>query len=140
MGPGERVVATGYAELRERERARMEAACTRCGLCFEACPMTEFLPAIQGAAPGSTVAGVLNILAGGQGDEASRAWVKACGRTGTCNAACPHGVNPMLMMRLAKFEANENGTLPGRQDTDTMARVKAFARLTLTEEEQRAWL
>ncbi|MBY0336795.1 MAG: 4Fe-4S dicluster domain-containing protein [Acetobacteraceae bacterium] len=139
MGPGERVVED-WSSLRTTERARMTEACTRCGACFAACPMTAHAPATAGADAAATVAGVLGILAGGAGDAAARAWVMACGRTGSCNAACPHGVNPMLLMRLAKFEGQENGTLPKRGAADAMSRVKAFARLTLTEEEQRSWL
>ena len=46
----------------------------------------------------------------------------------------------MLMLRLAKWRATETGALPKRDARDAMARVKAFARLTMTEEEQARWL
>lgn len=139
MGAGERVVS-GLPALREAEAARILGACTRCGACVTACPMLPYAPAARDAAPEAVVAGVLDLLAGGAGDEASCAWTMACTRSGHCDAACPHGVQPMLMQRLAKWRGSETGALPQRDARDVMARVKAFARLTMTEEEQSRWL
>lgn len=138
MGPGESLVS--LSALREAETARITAACLRCGACFAACPMVPFAPGAKGASGGAVVEGVLDLLNGGPGDGASRSWVAACTRSGSCNAACPEAVNPMLMLRLAKWRANETGALPKRDARDAMARVKAFARLTMTEEEQARWL
>ena len=45
-----------------------------------------------------------------------------------------------LMLRLAKWRANETGALARRDASETMSRVKVFARLGFTEEEQREWL
>lgn len=126
--------------LREAEAARILSDCTRCGACVSACPMLPFAPAAQAAAPEAVVAGVLDLLSGGAGTEAARAWTLACTRSASCDAACPHGVQPMLMQRLAKWRGSETGALPHRDARDAMARVKAFARLTLTAEEQARWL
>lgn len=128
-----------WTALREAETARMLAACTRCGECYRACPMIAHAPAAQGAEPGMIVAGVLDLLQGGAGDAASRAWTAACTRSGVCVPACPEAVDPMLMLRLAKFRAQENGALPPRDARDAMARVKTFARLTMTEDEWERW-
>jgi hypothetical protein len=46
----------------------------------------------------------------------------------------------MLLLRLAKFTAQENGTLPQRDARDAMSRAKAFARLGFSEAEQKEWL
>ena len=143
MGPGERMVEPRYenwAALRAVESARMLAACTACGACFEACPMIAYVPAAQGASAAETVRGVLAMLQGGQGDEAARGWVAACTRSAVCVPACPEAVDPMLLLRLAKFTAQENGTIPPRDAKDAMSRVKAFARLGFSETEQKEWL
>lgn len=138
MGAGERMVSLGA--LREAETARILADCIRCGACFEACPMVPFAAGAQDADPVGAVVGVLDLLTGGPGDEASRAWTAACTRSGSCNAACPTDANPMKMLRLAKWRANETGALPKRDARDAMARVKVFARLGMSEEEQARWL
>lgn len=142
MGARERMVARheDWSALRASETARMTEACTQCGACAEACPMLPYAPAAQGAAAPELVRGVLDALAGGPSDPAALAWIAACTRTGSCNAACPEAVNPMLMLRLAKWRANETGALARRDASETMSRVKVFARLGFTEEERREWL
>lgn len=133
-------MAGSLAALREGETARMLAACSRCGACFDSCPMLPWAKDVAGAQGPEVVAGVLDVLSGGEGSAASRGWVAACTRSGSCNAVCPNAVNPMLMLRLAKWRANETGALPRRDASDAMSRVKVFARLTMTEEEQARWL
>lgn len=101
--------------------------------------MIAYVPAARGASPADTVRGVLSLMADGAGDAASRGWVAACTRSAVCIPACPEAVNPMLMLRLAKFSAHEKGHIPARDVPDAMAWVKAFARLTFSEDEQRDW-
>ena len=133
-------MAGSLDDLRESETARMTAACSRCGACFDACPMLPWASDVAGARGPEVVAGVLDVLAGGQGSAAARGWIAACTRSGSCNAVCPNAVNPMLMLRLARWRATETGALPKRDASETMSRVKVFARLTMTEEEQARWL
>lgn len=102
--------------------------------------MVPYAPDARGADKAETVRGVLDVLAGGQGDAAARNWIAACTRSGSCNEACPEAVNPQLMLRLAKWRANETGVLPKRDAADAMSRVKVFARLSFSEDEQRDWL
>lgn len=102
--------------------------------------MLPYAPAAQGAAAPDLVRGVLDALQGGASDPAALGWIAACTRSGSCNDACPEAVNPMLMLRLAKWRANETGALPKRDATETMSRAKVFARLGFTEDEQRDWL
>ena len=137
-------MAGDLTALREGETARMLAACSRCGACFDACPMLPWAQDVAGARGPEVVAGVLDVLTGGQGggtgSAASRGWIAACTRSGACNVVCPNAVNPMLMLRLARWRATETGALPRRDSSETMSRVKVFARLTMTEEEQARWL
>jgi Fe-S oxidoreductase len=118
----------------------MLAACTRCGACFEACPMIPYAPEARGTDAKAAVIGVLDVLTGGAGDAASRNWISVCTRSGACNTACPEAVNPMLMLRLAKWRGSESGVIPERDAAETMSRVKVFARLSFTEKEQGEWL
>ncbi|MDB5412778.1 MAG: (Fe-S)-binding protein [Rubritepida sp.] len=141
MGTDQRMVAhQDWSALRESETARMLAACSHCGACFDACPMIPYAPGAKGSDKSETVRGVLDVLTGGQGDAAARNWIAVCTRSASCNEACPEAVNPMLMLRLAKWRGNETGALPKRDAAETMSRVKVFARLSFTEDEQRDWL
>lgn len=129
-----------WSALRASETERMLAACTRCGACFDACPMVAYAPEARGTDAKSAVSGVLDVLSGGAGDAAARNWISVCTRSGSCNEACPEAVNPMLMLRLAKWQAQEGGVIPKRDAAETMSRVKVFARLSFTEKEQGEWL
>jgi heterodisulfide reductase subunit D len=85
-------------------RARGEAiadACTRCGDCFRACPMTE--PAgISAADPSATAAGIVDLITGGTGSEDARRWTEICSGSGNCIPACKHGINPRFMVQMAR--------------------------------------
>lgn len=102
--------------------------------------MMPYAKDAAGVAPTALVDGVLAVLAGGEGSEGARAWISACTRSGLCNEACPEAVNPRLMLRLAKWRANETGALPKRDAAEAMSRAKAFARLGFSEREQEEWL
>lgn len=118
----------------------MLAACTRCGACFDACPMIAYAPEARGTDAATAVRGVLDVLTGGEGGAAARNWISVCTRSASCNPACPEAVNPMLMLRLAKWRGNETGAIAKRDASETMSRVKVFARLSFTDDEQRDWL
>lgn len=77
------------------------SACTACGKCFEACPITP-AAGLTGADPEAVVAGVLDILRTGTGPEASRKWASACILSGDCIDACNDGVNPRFMLTMAR--------------------------------------
>ena len=85
-------------------QARVDAmldACTQCGKCFEACPITA--PAgIAGADPRAAIAGVLDIVRLGDGPEASRKWANACVLSGECIKVCDYGVNPRFLLNMAR--------------------------------------
>jgi nitrous oxide reductase accessory protein NosL len=82
----------------------------------------------------------------GEGEVAPEAvaWIAACTRSGQCNAACPERLDVALMLRFATMRARgatgEAALYATKPDPAWSSRVKAFARVTLTEEEQARWL
>src|SRR4051812_40530854 len=78
----------------------MLAACTKCGKCFEACPITT-AAGIAGADPQATIAGVLDIVRKGDGPEASRKWASSCVLSGECIKVCDYGANPRFLLNMA---------------------------------------
>ena len=126
------------------ESARLAALCTACGECVRACPMTPYAAGVEAAAPGAVAAGMRDVLRDGAGTAEARAWIAACTRSGVCTPACPEKLDAAFMLRLAQWRAKGAlGTpalIPVKEDTQYSPKVKAFARLTLTEEEQATWL
>ena len=126
------------------ETERILSACTRCGKCFEACPMTRYSPTLAGADPKAVATGVLEILNGGAGSSEALAWASVCVRSGTCVPACPDNVDPRMMVRIARMIASGGlggkKRIPVREDRDYFDRVRAFARLQLTEDELKDWM
>lgn len=79
-------------------------ACTTCGACVTACPMTE--PAGIGADdPAAVAAGIIDLLAGGPGTTAAERWAQVCTNSGRCIPACQHGINPRFMVNMARVAA-----------------------------------
>jgi Fe-S oxidoreductase len=97
-------------DLADTFRARAAAiadACTRCGDCFRACPMTS--PAgIGDADPSATAGGIVDLITGGEGNESAIRWGEACSGSGYCIPACKHGINPRFMVQLARGYARRN--------------------------------
>ena len=92
--------AVPFADALQRQTAAVLDQCTACGACVEACPMPG--PAgIDASAPGALAGGVLTILRGGTHADAAR-WASVCSGSGHCISACPEGVNPRLMLALAR--------------------------------------
>jgi Fe-S oxidoreductase len=124
--------------------ASLAAACTACGECYRACPMVPRTPALAAAGPEAVMAGIRDILRDGAGTGEAIAFAGACVRSGTCTSACPEKLDAAFLMRLASLRVR--GTLgdPPRvktpHDPRWSARVKAFARLTMSEEERAEWL
>lgn len=126
------------------ESDRLAALCTACGGCVRACPMVPYAPGVADEAPEVVAAGTRDVLLDGPGTAAALAWIGACTRSGVCTPACPEQLDVYFMMRLAVWRAKGALGEPARiavdQDTQYMSRLKAFARLTLTEEECAEWL
>ena len=80
----------------------MLAACTKCGACFTACPITD-AAGVGEADPQAVVTGVLDIVRFGDGPEASRKWATSCIMSGECIKACDYGVNPRFLLSIARL-------------------------------------
>jgi ferredoxin len=126
------------------ESARLAALCTACGGCVRACPMVAYAPGVAEADAGAVAAGMRDVLLDGPGTPAALSWIGACTRSGVCSPACPEGLDAAFMMRLAQWRAKgalgDKARIAVREDAQLAAKVKAFARLTLTEEECSEWL
>jgi len=85
---------------------QMVDACTRCGKCVEACPVTgpAGLEAEARDNPAGVITGILDILRHGEGTEAARDWASGCVFSGECIKACDYGVNPRFLVYMAKVE------------------------------------
>lgn len=135
----------GLAARIVEEGARLAEACTACGACVTACPMTPFAPGVAEAGPGPVAAGMRAVLRGEEAvAPAAIAWIAACTRSARCNDSCPEQLDVALMLRFASMRARgavgEAPRYATRPDPGWASRVKAFARVTLTEEEQARWL
>ena len=121
----------------------LAALCTACGACFSVCPMVDHL-GLRGADPQSTTDGLRRLAMGEAGPEDTVSWVGACTKSGLCVTACPErdaGLDAMLLVRIAKQRAlNDTRQLPVKQDPTYFPRIKAFARLQLSDEELAKWL
>lgn len=139
--PAETRSRAGYIRV---ESARLAEICTACGACVRACPMVPFAAGVAQSDPAEVVAGVLDVLRDGSGTPQALAWLAACTRSAACTPVCPEPMDPALMMRLGGMRARGalggGALIPVKQDTGWSSRVKAFARLTMSEEEQAKWL
>lgn len=97
-------------------------------------------PATDGKA---VVSGVLGVLRGEPGSAEALGWISVCTRSGVCVPACPHNVDPRMMMRLARMTAVGGRGGPEqievKEDPDYFNRVRAFARLQLSDDELKDW-
>jgi heterodisulfide reductase subunit D len=91
------------AALQARTDA-MADACTRCGKCVEVCPTTVAagLTAEQRQNPVAVIGGVIDILRGGEGNDAARKWASGCLLSGDCIEACDYDVNPRFLLHMAR--------------------------------------
>jgi len=123
--------------------ARLAETCTACGACYRACPTAPHIPGLAGADPAAVMAGIRDLLRDGAGTPEAVAFAGACCKSGICTQACPEKLDAAFLMRLANLRVRGAlGTprVPTKDDPGWSARVKAFARLTMTEEEQTKWL
>jgi len=119
---------------------QMVDACVRCGKCVEVCPVTG--PAgMAEAEPVAVITGVLDILRGGKGPDASRQWASACVLSGECIKACDYGVNPRFLLAMARTAmaraANEEPAMRRRgvEAFRTLSQgVNVLARLQLDDD------
>ena len=98
-----------FAEALQSRTQDVLDDCTRCGKCFEVCPMTA--PAGLGDRKAAdVVGGVLDILRGGAAAPDSLRWAQVCSGSGHCIPACPEGVNPRFMLALTRVAMQRRAT------------------------------
>jgi ferredoxin len=123
---------------------RLAALCTACGACLRACPTADLIGMDKSDA--ATMTQDLRRLARGEPAESPAAlkWINACAKSGSCISACPErdkGLDAMLLVRICRQNAlNVTHQVPPKHDAAAFVRVKTFARLQLTDEEQEKWL
>ena len=118
--------------------------CTRCGKCFEACPMTRYADGLATADPKAVVAGVLDWLQQKPGNADSVKWLKVCTQSSRCIEACPEGINAMKMVRVGQISAMgslgvEEPALSGRDAKDFFRVINAFSETQMTPDEIDRW-
>ena len=121
------------------------ARCTRCGKCFEACPMTRYSEGLATADSKTVVSGVLDWLQQSPGNESSVQWLKVCTQSSRCIEACPEGINAMKMVRVGQMSAMGSlrlsgaPAMSGRDAKDFFRVINAFSETQMTTEEIERW-
>jgi Fe-S oxidoreductase len=117
--------------------------CTRCGRCFDACPMTPYAERLAQAKGPEVVADVLEVLRRQPASPQALEWIKVCTQSATCIKACPENINAMLMLRVARMGALGSlggpRQMEGRDDPLFFRRITAFAETQFTDDELREW-
>lgn len=116
---------TGFEDAFAAITAETASACVACGDCFKACPITDDAGLTD--ANGEAVArGILDMIADGSGPDAARQWANACVLSGDCVSACEYGVNPRLLLSMARISvAQETKPIKARRG----ASIQAFKKL-----------
>jgi heterodisulfide reductase subunit D len=122
------------------------ARCTRCGKCFEACPMTRYSDGLASVDAKHVVSGVLDWLKQEPGNKPSVAWLKVCTQSSRCIEACPEGINAMKMVRVAQMSAMgsldvpaDQAALSGRDAKDFFRVINAFSVTQMSADEVEKW-
>lgn len=103
-----------------------ERDCTRCGACFEACPMPG--PAGLDASDGeAAIAGLFDLLAGDEPSGATKAWTYVCCGSGYCRTACPEGIDVRFLQRMGKVALQARSGDPREIKRRSVATYNAMA-------------
>ena len=125
-----------FISAMDSRAAAMAEACTACGDCVTACPMTG-----TGDDKAALLGGLLDVLRSG-GADGEAAWVNLCTASGDCIPACPEDLNPRFMqlaarMMLKRAEMGDEGSKKaGAAGYRNMSNsVRVLSRMQLTPEE-----
>ena len=127
-----------FVDAFRREIDATAAACVSCGKCYEICPITESA-GVGGLESTLVTNGIRDILSGGDINENSRQWADACILSGDCIDSCDYGINPRLMLTMARAVSKEQThsekerKLGGQKAFKALgAGVKVLSRMQLT--------
>ena len=127
-----------FVDAFRREIDATAAACVGCGKCYEICPITESA-GVDGLDSTLVTNGIRDILSGGDINENSRQWADACILSGDCIDSCDYGINPRLMLTMARAVSKERTheekelKLEGQKAFKALgAGVKVLSRMQLT--------
>jgi len=127
-----------FVDAFRREIDATAAACVSCGKCYEICPITESA-GVGGLESTLVTNGIRDILSGGDMNENSRKWADACILSGDCIDSCDYGINPRLMLTMARAVSKEQTNnekerkLGGQKAFKALgAGVKVLSRMQLT--------
>lgn len=99
-------------EYLDDEARDLTSKCTKCGKCFEVCPMVSFTP-LKGRDSVPVVTDLVNLLRDGAWSEAVGTWAQACTGSGECITHCPEQINPRKMLSIALSKTRQRQTLQG---------------------------
>ena len=127
-----------FVDAFRREIDATAAACVSCGKCYEICPITESA-GVGGLDSTLVTNGIRDILSGGDINKNSRQWADACILSGDCIDSCDYGINPRLMLTMARAVSKEQThnekerKLGGQKAFKALgAGVKVLSRMQLT--------
>jgi len=131
-----------FVDVFRREIDATASACVGCGKCYEICPITESA-GVGGLDPTIVTNGIRDILSGKDINENSRRWADACILSGDCIESCNYGVNPRLMLTMARAISKErthnegDRKLEGQKAFKALgAGVKVLSRMQLTADDR----
>ncbi len=102
-----------FTQALETRSQQILDRCTRCGGCFEVCPMTAPAGLADRDAKAVTE-GVIDILRGLPGTPDAQRWAQVCSGSGSCIPRCADGVNPRFMLSLARLEMQRRASAEDR--------------------------
>ena len=96
----------------DEEAQDLTSKCTKCGKCFEVCPMINFTP-LKGRESVPVVTDLVNLLRDGAWSDAVGTWAQACTGSGECITHCPEHINPRKMLSIAISKTRQRQTAQG---------------------------
>ncbi|MBI4635114.1 MAG: (Fe-S)-binding protein [Candidatus Rokubacteria bacterium] len=96
----------------DEEAQDLTSKCTKCGKCFEVCPMINFTP-LKGRESVPVVTDLVNLLRDGVWSDAVGTWAQACTGSGECITHCPEHINPRKMLSLAIVKTRRRQSAQG---------------------------
>lgn len=124
-----------------RRKLSIADTCVGCGACFDSCPITD-AAGLGDADSNFVTQGVRAILKGGSAPSEAETWAQTCVLSGECIDACEHGINPRLMLAMARMSLTERNVVDetrrtaGKKSFRSMGEsVKTLSQAQLTPED-----